>query len=270
MKANIILSIIFCLVIVPSFFSAANESPDLEKGIELFEAKQYAEAKAIFENLAKIHKRNARISYYLGMSYIAMREYKKAINSLEEAINLDGKQADYHYALGIAYNRYLHKVGPLKKFGVGKKCKKAFMKAIDLDEKHMETRINIIIMYLDVPAIAGGSLEKAEKHVQILKQQYPDMTFSVEGQLATKKKNYKEADKLYRQAVKDNRNPFNVYELAWWLMQCKQFDEANTLFNEYLTMDLSWSDLGDLGKGTVDYNLKLIEEELKEREKKKK
>ena len=258
MKTKIILSSIFCLVIVPSFFFAANEPPDLEKDIKLFEAKQYAEAKAIFENLAKKHQRNASISYYLGMSYIAMREYKKAINSLEEAINLDGEQADYHYALGIACKYYLSKVGTLKKIGVGKKCKKAFIKAIDLDEKHMEARINIINMYLGLPGFLGGSLEEAEKHVQILKQQYPDMTFSVEGQLSAKKKNYKEADKLYRQAVKDNRNPINVYELACWLRQSKQFDEAITLFNEYLTMDLSWS---DFGKGAIDYNLKLIEEE---------
>ncbi|MGD9160169.1 MAG: tetratricopeptide repeat protein [Desulfobacteraceae bacterium] len=267
MKAKIILSIIFCLVIVPSFCSAANESPDLEKGIKLFKAKQYAEAKAVFENLAKIHQRNATISYYLGMSYIAMRENKKAINSLEEATNLDGKQVDYHYALGIAYNCHLHEVGIFKKFGVGKKCKKAFMKAVELDEKHMEARINLIIGYIDVPAIAGGSLEKAEKHIQILKRQYPDMTFSVEGQLAAKKKNYKEADRLYRQAVKNNRNPSNVFELALWLLHCKQLDEANPLFNEYLTMDLSWSDIGN---PDVDYGLKLLEEELKEREKKKK
>ena len=79
MKAKIILSIIFCFVIVPSFFSAANESPDLEKGIKLFEAKQYAEAKDIFEDLVKMHQRNARIAYYLGMNYIATREYKKAV-----------------------------------------------------------------------------------------------------------------------------------------------------------------------------------------------
>lgn len=267
MKANIILSIIFCLVIVPSFFFAANESPDLEKGIELFEAKKYAEAKAIFENLAKNHQKNARISYYLGMSHIAMSEYKKAINSLEAAIKLDGKQADYHYALGIAYNHYLHEVGILKKLGVGKKCMKAIIKAVDLDEMHMEARIHVINIYLDAPAIAGGSLEKAEKNLQILKQQYPDMTFSVEGRIAAEKKNDQEADKLYRQAVKDNRNPFNVYELAWWLRQRKQLDEANTLFNEYLTMDLSWS---DAGKPAAYYGLKLIEEEIIEREKKKK
>ena len=150
---------------------------------------------------------------------------------------------------------------------VGKKIKKAILKAIDLDEKHMEARIFLIIIYIEAPAILGGSLEQAEKHMKILKQQYPDITFSVEGKIAAKKKNYKEADKLYRQAVKDNRNPFDVYELAWWLRESKQFDEAITLFNEYLTMDLSWS---DAGKGAVDYNLKLIEEELKKREKKKK
>ena len=141
------------------------------------------------------------------------------------------------------------------------------MKAVDLDEKHMEARIYNIIGSLDVPAIAGGSLEKAEKHLQILKQQYPDMTFSVEGRLAAKKKNYKEADRLYRQAVKDNRNPSNVFELALWLLHCKQLDEANTLLNEYLTMHLSWSDIGN---PDVDYALKLLEEEKKEREKKKK
>ena len=117
-----------------------------------------------------------------------------------------------------------------------------------------------ILMYLDVPAIAGGSLEKAEKHLQILKQQYPGMTFSVEGRLAAKEKNYKEADRLYRQAVKENRNPFNVYELAWWLIESKQFDQANSLFNEYLTMDLSWS---DMGKGAAHYSIKYIEEERK-------
>jgi hypothetical protein len=62
-------------------------------------------------------------------------------------------------------------------------------------------------------------------------------------------------------SFKDNRNPFNVYELAWWLRENKEFNEAVTLYNEYLTMDLSWS---DLGKGAAFYNLNLIEEEQKQ------
>lgn len=230
-----------CILFMP-FIISAREIPDLQKGINLFEGKQYAEAKNIFENLRKTHPENALIAYNLGKCFVATYENKKAVKVLEKAVKLDGEQADYYFALGFAYSRYLNDVGMFRKIGLANKFKKAMMTAVDLDEKHIIARVFLISFYLSAPGLFGGSVDEAETHMDILKRHYPHMIFTAEGRIAAKKENYEEAEMLYRQAVKYNRSAPNLFNFANFLSRRNKLDEAIALLNEYLTMDLSWRD----------------------------
>ena len=132
------------------------------------------------------------------------------------------------------------------------------MTAVDLDPNHKDARVAVISFFLSAPGIFGGSLEKAEKHMALLKQHYPNRVFAVEGTIAEKKEEFEKAEKLYRQAYEQNHDPFNLLSLANYLSRRKQTDEAIALFNQYLTMDLGWS---DTSKAVVYYILGTIYEE---------
>lgn len=236
--------LIFSLVsfLLLSSPASAQSGLNLQPGLDLFDERKYPEAEEFFQKLSREHPENASVAYYTGRSYYQSRQIKEAVASLEKAVELDEKNAEYHYLLGMAYASHINGVGIFKKMGLAKKMKNAWFAALGLDENHRDSRIAVIGFYLNAPGIAGGSLEKGAKHLAILKQRYPGETFSMEGLLAEKKEQYADAEKAYRQTVDSNPIPRSLFNLASYLNRSKQLDEAAKLFKEYLTLDLSWND----------------------------
>jgi len=239
-RCEFVLSLTCFLVL--SFPIYAQPLVNLQPGLDLFDAKKYSKAQEFFQELSREHSESAAIAYHLGRSYYQSRQIKNAVESLERAVELEEKNAEYHYLLGLAYASYVIEVGMFKRMGVAKKMKNEWVTAASIDANHKNARIALIGFYLNAPGIAGGSLEEGAKQLAILKQKYPDEVFPEEGQLLLKKEQYVEAEKYYRLAVKKNKSPRNLFSLASFLYQIKRYDEAEMMFKEYVTLDLSWND----------------------------
>lgn len=239
----------FLLLSLPA---GAESGLNLQPGLDLFDGGKYPEAQAFFQKLSLGHPENATVAYYMGRSYYQSSQIKKAVESMEKAVKLDARNAEYHYLLGMAYARYINEVGMFSKLGVARKMKKSWLAAADCDKNHKDSQIAVIGFYLNAPGVAGGSIEEAAKQLTLLKQRYPDETFSMEGLLAEKKEEHIEAEKAYRKTVEKNPTPRNLFGLASYLSREKQFDEAAKLFKEYLARDLSWN---DHSKASANYML---------------
>lgn len=89
----IILIILFSLSVIPAF----SQQPNYEKGVQLYNQKQFKEAVKVFEKAAKQKeaKTDARIWNYLGLSYIQISELKDARKALEKAVKYDSQNAAY-------------------------------------------------------------------------------------------------------------------------------------------------------------------------------
>lgn len=229
----------FLLLSLPA---GAQSDPDLQPGLDLFEARKYAEAQEFFERLSPKYPDHAHLAYCMGRSYYQSRQIKASIEFLEKAVELDEKKAEFHYLLGMAYVSYLNDVGMFRKMGLAKKMKKAFFAAVDLDGGHKESQVAVIGFYLNAPGIAGGSLEEGARCLAILKQRYPDEIFPMEALLAEKNEHYEDAERLYRQAYEKNPLPRYLYGLASYMIRREQFDESAKLLKEYLALDVAWSD----------------------------
>ncbi|MGI8670327.1 MAG: TonB family protein [Aridibacter sp.] len=85
--------------------SAFSQQSDYEKGVQLYNQKQYKEAIKVFEQVGKKEetKTDARIWNYLGLSYIQISEFKDARKALEKAIKYDPQNADYRANLAYIY-----------------------------------------------------------------------------------------------------------------------------------------------------------------------
>ncbi|HEV2884013.1 MAG TPA: protein kinase [Pyrinomonadaceae bacterium] len=90
-----------------------------------------------------------------------------AINHFERAIELDSKFALAYSALGSCY---VHRV--LKALGEAndhKKAEEAFAKALAIDPKLLEARLQMVFIYL-----TRGQKEKARTEVELLREEYPN------------------------------------------------------------------------------------------------
>ncbi len=217
-------------------------SADLQPGLVMFRGKQYGEAEQFFQNFAKKNPKNAEGAFCLGRSYFHSRQVKKAVTALEKAVELDGKKAEYHYVLGLAYAAYVNEVGLFSKLGVAKKIEKAWNTALEIQPDHRDSMVALVDFYTQAPGIAGGSLGMAEETMAKLQQQYPDTVFYSKGLIAEKYKQFDKANKAFHDAVMADRTPRSVLSLARYLYRNKKYDEAIRCLHEYLALDLSWMD----------------------------
>lgn len=160
LSRKFILSIIlFSLFVIPAF----SQQSTFDKGVQLYNQKQYNEAIKLFEQAVKQKetKTDARIWNYLGLSYIQVSEFKDARKALEKAIKYAPQNADYR--ANLAYIYLLE-----GKFEVSLSQSKA---AVELDSQNTNAYYFRGLSYL-----WKGEFEKAESDAEKIITINPDFT----------------------------------------------------------------------------------------------
>lgn len=101
------LAIVFSFICFAGCSGEPQDSPrvtaSIETGVALFNEKKYVEAIEIFESVQPGHPQEWYSLYYLGSSYIMLKDYPSAIEHLELALNLKPTETQVMHALGVAY-----------------------------------------------------------------------------------------------------------------------------------------------------------------------
>lgn len=95
-------SLLLTVIVSQVAFAQQSEHP----GVALYKAGKYAEAaNALQISLTsdKTHKSDAGIWNYLGLSHLALQDFKSARKAFEKAVDLSPKSANYHINLGYAW-----------------------------------------------------------------------------------------------------------------------------------------------------------------------
>jgi len=120
---------IFCLILFSNIlFGESDETVMFAQGIDLYETDKYKQARDIFENLVK----------------------------------LDSENSVYYHWLGKSYGRIAETAPWLTAISMAKKTRKAFEKAVELDNTNINALIDLKEYYLNAPGFLGGSRKKAE------------------------------------------------------------------------------------------------------------
>jgi serine/threonine-protein kinase len=146
-----------------------------------------------------------------------------SIEHFRRAIEIDPNFALAYSALGSSYvNRVLKGLGQA---GDHDKAKNAFKKALALDPKLLEARMQMVFIYL-----TGGEKLKARTAVEVLREEYPNdpgVQF-VRGVVARLDGNYEKALRSYDRMVKLNpgERVLASYNRARIFMYEKDYDQA--------------------------------------------
>jgi tetratricopeptide (TPR) repeat protein len=222
------------LLFAMSVFAGSNGN--LEKGIELFHAQEYAEAKGIFTNIFDEDSKNSEACYYLGRLCFIDHDYDKAIKWFKKAVKLDNDSSEYHFWLGNAYGEEIQRVSIIKQAFIAKKWKNAWEKAVELDADHIEARFSIMHYYLNAPAIAGGSKEKAHEQAAEIKKRDPKMGHEAYFVIYALEKKYDLAEKACRDAINFTPEDKNLYiNLSNMYKEIKKYEKALSVLEEIHT-----------------------------------
>jgi tetratricopeptide (TPR) repeat protein len=205
-----------CVLAVALTFSSGSiilAQPDLSKGKEAFENKNYYGAERFFTEITGKNPDNPEGWYYLGRVKMAKGENKTAIDLFERAIDLDQENALYLTWSGINYIHVLSQVNFMEQGLYAYRAMNTLEKAVDLDPDNLEARIWLAGYYANAPSFAGGSEADAKDQLAEIFKRDPDHIGGLlqQGEILSVFGEYEAAMKSYERIIELDAEFFPVY-----------------------------------------------------------
>ncbi|MBP6550510.1 MAG: tetratricopeptide repeat protein [Flavobacterium sp.] len=174
---------------------------DYGKAEKLFEAGKYDQARPIFESFLKENPSHLKTLEYLGDIAGHAKSWDKAIVYYRKLKQLKPSEANYYYKYGGVLGMKAKESNKFAALGMIGEVKASFEKAIELNPKHIEARWALVMIYIQLPGIVGGSETKAIKYSNELLKLSPVDGYLSRGQIEEHFKRYAAAEQQYKKAI---------------------------------------------------------------------
>lgn len=138
----------------------------------------------------------------LGDAYGHQEKWDEAIEQYEKLKDREPNNANYHYKYGGALGMKALSISKLKALGIIGDVKRAFLKAAELDPKHIDARWALVELYVSLPGIIGGSNSKALKYANELQNLSKVDGYLAKGYVYEYDDEPELAEKYYKLAIK--------------------------------------------------------------------
>jgi predicted Zn-dependent protease len=221
---------IFFLMLSFSVFSQSN----FEKAEKLYAQKKYYDAEKVFKEHLKTQPNHAKTLEYLGDIAGHQKKWDEAIIHYKKLKNSFPKAANYWYKYGGALGMKAKESNKFKALGMIDEVEESFLTAAKLDAKHVETRWALVMLYIELPAIIGGSEKKAQKYTNELMTLSKVDGYLAKGYIDVYFSRYTNAESNYKNAheIGNSKTTFEkLYDL--YLNKLKDKSKANKLKLEF-------------------------------------
>ena len=137
---------------------------DFDKAEKLYQQEKWQQAKSLFETYLKENPTNFKAIEYLGDIAGHLKKWDEAIKQYKILKVQFPKTANYWYKFGGALGMKAKSVNKFKALGMIDEIESSFIMASKLDSKHVDSRWALVILYIELPGIVGGSEKKAAKY----------------------------------------------------------------------------------------------------------
>lgn len=221
----------FVLVALP-LLARPLQAQSVDQGVKLFEARKYAEARAI---LIPHGERDASAAYYLGRIEMGNDEAGKAAEWFERAVKMNPKSAVYYDWLGRAYGTQARGASIFRLPSLARKTKAALETALALDPDNLDVRDDLLVFYGQAPGFVGGSKEKAREMLLEIKKRNAYRGLLAAASLCVGEKDIACAERELTGMVTTYPDSAAVYaSLAAFYANQKQFDKAFAVLDDRL------------------------------------
>ncbi|MFP4847177.1 tetratricopeptide repeat protein [Winogradskyella sp. PE311] len=173
-----------------------------ENAISYINNKQFKRAQSEMLTFLKSNPNDKEAIELLGDAYGQQKKWDGAIEQYEALTKKEPNNANYQYKYGGALGMKALSISKLKALGIIGDVKKAFLKAAELDPKHIDARWALVELYVSLPGIVGGSNSKALKYANELQNLSKVDGYLAKGYVYEYDDEPELAEKYYRLAIK--------------------------------------------------------------------
>lgn len=223
--------VVFLLLFIPSMlWSQAN----FEKAEQLLESGKIEQARLLFESILKENPTHIKAIERLGDIAGQNKLWDKALFYYKKLKQLQPDEANYYYKYGGALGMKAKEVNKFKALGMIDEIKSSFEKAIILDPKHKESRWALVMLYLELPGIIGGSEAKAVVYSNELMRLSPLEGYLSKGYIEEYFGRNKKAELNYIKAFELTNSKLAFQKLYnLYLYKMKNSDKAKQLKEQF-------------------------------------
>jgi tetratricopeptide (TPR) repeat protein len=212
--------LILLMLIAPMMASVANSAQDK------LTAGRIDEAITELNDRLSSAPADAESFNLLCRAYIALEDWDRAESSCRKAVALDPNNSRFHLWLGRVYGGKADRANFLTAAGLARKVREEFERAVQLNPKDIDARLDLAEFYLAAPGIVGGGEQKARAQAQSIAPVNPARAHWVYARIAEQKKDAATAEREYHQYIDLSNGDAEAWlNLALFLRRQKRFDE---------------------------------------------
>jgi tetratricopeptide (TPR) repeat protein len=181
---------------------------ELAAAIDLYEARNYSEARPRFELAVAQYPESCDVLFYLGRIALWFDEAGAGLRHLEKAAQLAPQSARIQNALGDAYGLAAKEASLLTKLRWANKCRTAYERAVELEPENPAFHWSLLGFYIVAPRIAGGGFEKAEARVAEIARLDPMNGRVARATLALAERRFEAAFAEFEGVLRDSPDDF--------------------------------------------------------------
>ncbi len=223
--------LVFLLFFIPTMLLSQT---NFEKGVQFMGSGKTELARIAFENVLKENPSQIKSLEFLGDIAGQNKNWDKAIVYYKKIKQLQPNNAEYHYKYGGALGMKAKTVNKFKALGMIDEIKSSFEKAVALDPKHKESRWALVMLYLELPGIIGGSETKAVTYSNELMRLSPMDGYLSKGYIDEYFGRNKKAEINYLKALEINNSKIAFQKLYnLYAYKLKNSEKAQQLKEQF-------------------------------------
>jgi tetratricopeptide (TPR) repeat protein len=211
-----------------------------DEGMHLFDAGRLPEARSILETAVREDPQDALALFYLGRTLLAQNDPAVAASHFEKAVALDPTHSPFHLWLGRAWGQLALNSNVFRQASLAPKIKKEFQRAVELDPRNVDARLDLMEFYVQAPSMMGGSLEQAGRQAEEIRSLDRMRGYRASGRLLENGKKIDAAAAEYDRAAQEF--PESIEPVLWaenlWIEK-KDFAKAFIAVDAYLARNPS-------------------------------
>jgi tetratricopeptide (TPR) repeat protein len=195
----------------PPSLAQAENTPEA-----LLQAGQANQALQVLSQEVQNRPANAAAYNLLSRVYFQLEMWDLAVRMAEKSVSLEPRNSLYHQWLGRAAGRKAENSNPFTAFGLARRVKAEFEKAVALDGNNFSARSDLTEYYLEAPAFLGGDKNKARAQADAVAAHDPALAQYLYAKVEEKQGSGR-AEELYKKAITASDNSARYWvELAYY------------------------------------------------------
>jgi tetratricopeptide (TPR) repeat protein len=213
--------LVSAIIINSSLIARAANSPE-----EMLAAGRVDETIATLNRQISATPDNPGLSNLLCRAYYQLQEWNEAESFCRKAVSLDPENSDFHLWLGRVYGEKADRTNFVAAASLAGKVHAEFERAVQLNAKSLDARLDLTEFYVEAPGFMGGGEEKARQQAQSISLLNKGREHWVYARIADHKKDPTIAEREYRQYIDLSNGDSEAWlNLSLFLRRQNRFDE---------------------------------------------